>query len=74
MAYFIASGVVDIKIAFKEKGILKKGEAYTVEEDKAIVYMYRHNYSASEIGKHIGRDKKSIINRLEKINYGIGVY
>ena len=62
------------KVEKDKKKSIKKGEAYTVEEDKAIVYMYRHNYSASEIGKHIGRDKKSIINRLEKINYGIGVY
>ena len=62
------------KVEKDKKKSIKKGEAYTVEEDKAIVYMYRHNYSASEIGKHIGRDKKSIINRLEKIKYGIGEY
>ena len=62
------------KVEKDKKKSIRKGEAYTEEEDKAIVYMYRHNYSVSEIGKHIGRDKKSILNRLEKINYGIGVY
>ena len=62
------------KVEKDKKKSIRKGEAYTEEEDKVIVYMYRHNYSASEIGRHLRRDKKSIINRLEKINYGIGVY
>ena len=63
-----------IKDEWDKKKSIRKGDAYTVEEDKAIVYMYRHNYSADEIGKHLRRDKKSIQNRLEKINYGIGLY
>ena len=34
-----------------KKKSIRKGEAYTEEEDKVIVYMYRHNYSASNIIK-----------------------
>ena len=62
------------KVENDKKKSIKKGEFYTEEEDKAIVYMYRHNYSADEIGKHLGRNGKSIRNRLEKIRYGIGMY
>ena len=62
------------KVEKDKKKSIKKGKTYTADEDKAIVYMYRHNYSTFEIAKQLGRDKKSIQNRLENINYGIGMY
>lgn len=62
------------KVEKDKKKSIRKGEAYTTEEDKAMVYMYRRNYSAFEIAKHLGRDKKSVQNRLENIKYGIGMY
>ena len=62
------------KVEKDKKRSIRKGEFYTEEEDKAMVYMYRHNYSVEEIGKHLRRDEKSVKNRLEKIKYGIGMY
>ena len=49
---------------------LKRNSSYTETETKILIDRYRRGWSMEDIAKELSRNKKSIYNRLSKIDFG----